>query len=151
MTETKTKEGQLTTAELESFGILPNQFDGPRLVKGHEPETQDRAAAVSEPSPFFSESQMGDFRSRWSELQIGFVDQPRRTVEGANKLVASVMERLAEGFAEQLSSLETQWDRGDNASTEDLRIALQRYRAFFDRLLRLQGNEHDFGSMKEIS
>jgi hypothetical protein len=49
--------------------------------------------------------------------------------------VAQVMKRLAEVFAEERSSLERQWDRGDDVSTEDLRIALQRYRSFFQRLL----------------
>jgi len=56
-------------------------------------------------------------------------------VEAADQLVATVMQRLAEGFANERASLEKQWDSGENASTEDLRIALQRYRAFFDRLL----------------
>ena len=63
--------------------------------------------------PLFSESEMKDFRSQWSTLQTGFVDEPRRTVEGADKLVASVMQRLAEGFANERSGLEKQWDRGD--------------------------------------
>ena len=87
--------------------------------------------------PLFSESEMGDFRSQWSKIQTAFVDEPRRTVEGADKLVAAVMQRLAEGFANERSGLEKQWDRGDNVSTEDLRLALQRYRSFFDRLLKL--------------
>jgi hypothetical protein len=87
--------------------------------------------------PLFSESEMGDFRSQWGKVQIGFVDEPRRTVEDADKLVAAVMQRLAEGFANERSGLEMQWDRGDNVSTEDLRVALQRYRSFFDRLLTL--------------
>jgi hypothetical protein len=136
MAELKAREGGLTTADLASYGIRPRQLDGPKLVKG-ELETLDRAAAVSEPMPLFSESEMGDFRSQWSELQTGFVDEPRRTVEDADKLVASVMQRLAEGFANERSGLEKQWDRGDNVSTEELRIALQRYRSFFDRLLEL--------------
>ena len=71
------------------------------------------------------------------EVQTGFVDEPRRTVEEADKLVAAVMQRLAEGFANERSGLEKQWDSGDNVSTEDLRLALQRYRSFFDRLLKL--------------
>jgi hypothetical protein len=75
--------------------------------------------------------------SQWSKIQTGFVDEPRRTVEDADKLVAAVMQRLAEGFANERSGLEKQWDRGDNVSTEDLRVALQRYRSFFDRLLNL--------------
>jgi hypothetical protein len=138
MAELNTKEGEVTTAQLASYAIRPKPPDGPTLVKGQEPETLDsRAAAVSAPTPLFSESEMGDFRSQWSELQTGFVDEPRRTVEGADKLVASVMQRLAEGFANERSGLEKQWDRGDNVSTEDLRIALQRYRSFFDRLLKL--------------
>jgi len=65
------------------------------------------------------------------------VDEPRQTVAEADKLVAVVMQRLAEGFANERSGLEKQWDRGDNVSTEDLRVALQRYRSFFDRLLKL--------------
>jgi hypothetical protein len=136
MAELKAKEGELTTADLASYGIQLKHLDGPKLVKS-EPETLDRAAAVSEPTPLFSESEMGDFRSQWSKLQTGFVDEPRRTVEDADKLVASVMQRLAEGFANERSGLEKQWDRGDNVSTEELRIALQRYRSFFDRLLEL--------------
>jgi hypothetical protein len=80
---------------------------------------------------------MVDFRSQWGKLQTGYVDEPRRTVEDADKLVAAVMQQLAEGFANERSGLEKQWDRGDNVSTEDLRVALQRYRFFSDRLLKL--------------
>src|SRR5450755_2174482 len=133
----RTKEEELTTADLASYGIAQKQPDGPKLVKGQETETPDKAAAVSKPMPLFSESEMGDFRSQWSKVQTGFVDEPRRTVEEADKLVAAVMQRLAEGFANERSGLEKQWDRGNNVSTEDLRVALQRYRSFFDRLLKL--------------
>jgi hypothetical protein len=87
--------------------------------------------------PLFSESEMTDFKSQWSKVQTGFVDEPRKTVEEADKLVAAVMQRLADGFAKERSGLEKQWDSGDQASTEDLRVALQRYRSFFDRLLKL--------------
>lgn len=137
MAELKTKERELTTADLASYGIPSKQPDGPTLVKGQKPETLDRVAAVAEPMPLFSEPEMGDFRAQWSKLQTGFVDEPRRTVEDADKLVAAVMQRLADGFANERSGLEKQWDRGDNVSTEDLRVALQRYRSFFDRLLKL--------------
>jgi hypothetical protein len=122
---------------LASDDIPAKQPEGPKLVKGQEPETLDRAGAVSEPMPLFSESEMGDFRSQWGHIQTGFVDEPRRTVEDADKLVAAVMQRLAEGFANERSGLEKQWDSGDNVSTEDLRVALQLYRSFFDRLLKL--------------
>lgn len=85
--------------------------------------------------PLFSDSDIGDLRSRWGDVQAGFVDEPRRSVEHADQLVATVMQRLAEGFANERAALEKQWESGDNVSTEDLRVALQRYRAFFGRLL----------------
>ena len=87
--------------------------------------------------PLFSELDMTDLRSQWSNIQIGFVDEPRRTVEDADKLVAVVMQRLTKVFTDERSSLEKQWDRGDSVSTEDLRVTLQRYRSFLDRLLKL--------------
>ncbi len=83
----------------------------------------------------FSDSDVTDLRGRWSSVQTGFVDEPRHAVEEADKLVASVMERLAQGFASERSNLEKQWDKGDSVSTEDLRVAFRRYRTFFDRLL----------------
>jgi len=137
MAELKIRDGDFAAANVASYGVAHKQPDGPRLVKGQDPETPERAATVSEPMPLFSESEMADFRSQWSKVQTGFVDEPRRTVEEADKLVASVMQRLAEGFANERSGLEKQWDRGDDVSTEDLRVALQRYRSFFDRLLKL--------------
>ena len=137
MAELRKIEEGLPTAESARVGIPLKQPDGPKLVKGQEPETLDRAAAVSAPIPLFSESEMTDLRSQWSKVQTGFVDEPRRTVEEADKLVAAVMQRLAEGFANERSGLEKQWDSGDNVSTEGLRVALQRYRSFFDRLLKL--------------
>ena len=78
-----------------------------------------------------------DLRSRWIETQAGFVDEPRKSVEQADALVAGVMKRLAETFANERSKLEEQWSRGDNVSTEELRVALQHYRTFFDKLLAL--------------
>jgi len=78
---------------------------------------------------------MNDLRARWGDVQAGFVDSPRRSVEKADELVDTMMQRIATGFAHERSSLEKQWDRGDSVSTEDLRLALQRYREFFGRLL----------------
>jgi hypothetical protein len=147
MAELKIKDDELTTGELAAYGILPDPPDKPKLVKSlqtetlvpkaNEPQSLEPTAAVSKPMPLFSESEMEEFRSQWSTVQTGFVDEPRRTVADADKLVAAVMQRLAEGFANERSGLEKQWDSGDNVSTEDLRVALQRYRSFFDRLLKL--------------
>ena len=87
------------------------------------------------PTPLFANQESEDFRHRWNDIQTGFVDEPRQAVERADELVASAIKRLAEIFATERSSLEEQWARGGDASTEDLRLALRRYRAFFDRLL----------------
>ncbi len=81
--------------------------------------------------------QLQNFRSRWKDVQTGFVDEPRRAVEQADNLVAEVMQDLARTFANEKDKLEGQWGKGQDVSTEDLRQALQRYRAFFDRLLSL--------------
>jgi hypothetical protein len=95
----------------------------------------DPAAASTEAHAIFPGEEAGGFRSRWEAIQTGFVDEPRAAVEQADALVAQVVTRLAEVFSEERAQLEQHWDRGDNISTEDLRIALKRYRAFFDRLL----------------
>ena len=137
MDELKTMDEELTTADLASKGVAPKQPIGLKLVRGQEPEAIDRAVEVAVPMPLFSESEMQEFRSQWTRIQTCFVGEPRGTVKDADKLVAAVMQRLAEGFANERSGLEKQWDRGDNVSTEDLRLALQRYRSFFDRLLKL--------------
>ena len=75
------------------------------------------------------------FQERWKEIQTRFVDEPRGAVEDADGLVANLMQQLAEGFAKERERLEAQWGRGEDISTEDLRVALQRYRTFFQRLL----------------
>jgi hypothetical protein len=90
---------------------------------------------LAETSPLFPNDELESLRNQWNAVQGAFVDEPRRAVEQADGLVASAMKRLAEVFANERSNLEQQWDRGDNVSTEDLRIALQRYRSFFHRLL----------------
>ena len=98
-------------------------------------ETRDRTNDEDAASTLFPENEGKEFRTRWTDIQTGFVDEPRRSVEQADALVAEVIKRLAETFAEERSKLEGQWGRGDDVSTEDLRVALRRYRSFFDRLL----------------
>jgi hypothetical protein len=83
----------------------------------------------------FSQDESKQLYAKWDAIQVGFVDEPRQAVERADSLVAGAMKRLAEVFAEERARLEGQWDRGDNVSTEELRLALRRYRAFFGRLL----------------
>jgi hypothetical protein len=94
-------------------------------------DTKNEGTALFEPAV------LNDFNSRWSEIQTGFVDEPRRAVQQADALVSDVINRIADSFGRERTQLEQHWDRGDDVSTEDLRVALQRYRSFFSRLLTL--------------
>jgi hypothetical protein len=116
-------EQRLTTAEIASKPIERRPDDQPEQPRrtGH--------------TPLFAETDAGGFRGRWTDIQASFVDEPRHAVEQADTLVAEVMQRLAQVFADERHTLEQQWDRGDETNTEELRLALQRYRSFFDRLL----------------
>ncbi|MGA9587039.1 MAG: hypothetical protein WBQ95_17015 [Terracidiphilus sp.] len=96
---------------------------------GAQPSETDGQAAL------FSQDESKELYAKWDAIQVGFVDEPRQAVERADSLVAGAMKRLAEMFAEERARLEGQWDRGDSVSTEELRLALRRYRAFFGRLL----------------
>jgi hypothetical protein len=86
-------------------------------------------------APLFAGSDAEAFRGRWTEIQAGFVDDPRSSVEKADGLVAEVIKNLADAFATERNGLEQRWQQGGDPSTEDLRVALRRYRTFFDRLL----------------
>lgn len=93
--------------------------------------------AGNEPTPLFADAELTGYRSRWSGIQTGFVDEPRRAVEQADALVSELMTRLTDTFSNERRNLEGQWEKSDKVSTEDLRIAMQRYRSFFERLLNI--------------
>ncbi len=97
MDELKTEELELTTADLASHGTAQKQPNEPKRVKGQEPVTLNEAAVVPEPMPLFSESEMEDFRSQWSSLQTGFVDEPRRAGQAGSFGDAAPRGRFREG------------------------------------------------------
>ena len=106
------------------------------LVQQSKPSAAARDnGAPEQRSPLFEEAELTDSRQRWQNIQADFVDDPRNAVRRADELVASLMKRLAEVFANERAKLEHEWDKGEDVSTEDLRQALRRYRSFFDRLL----------------
>jgi hypothetical protein len=121
----------------------PEAETGNRLVQPPEvPDPQQAtqgASGVTDTSrevvALLADEQTHELRSRWADVQTGFVDEPRRAVEQADALVADAIKRLSESFADQRAQLESQWSGGSDVSTEDLRLALRRYRSFFDRLL----------------
>jgi hypothetical protein len=154
-------EEELTTADLAqgkrpaaterpTADLLKEDRPGPVLASRTAAENAETAASnvrtdartsgsdtqtATAVTQLFPTNELGELRNRWSVVQTAFVDEPRKAVEQADSLVASAMKRLAEVFADERAKLEKQWDRGDNVSTEELRVALQRYRSFFQRLL----------------
>lgn len=86
----------------------------------------------------FEDEESSRFRTEWLNIQSKFVDNPRASVREADELVASVLKSVTMSFHNRRSSLEKEWNSGGNVSTEDLRVALKRYRSFFDRLLTLE-------------
>jgi hypothetical protein len=133
------RDGGLTTADLAGLGARPEMQVAAASSVGVGGASSARAAiapATDEQSvPLFSAEEAKDFRARWDAIQVGFVDEPRQVVEQADSLVALTMKRLAEMFAAERAKLEGQWDHGADVSTEDLRLALRRYRSFFGGLL----------------
>lgn len=115
---------QLSTADIAS-GNADQQ-------SGSTTETQQ---STNESEPLFPQDRLKDYRQRWTEIQASFVDDPRGAAQQADNLVATVIKDMAQIFAQERETLEGQWTAGEDVSTEDLRVALTRYRSFFDRLL----------------
>ena len=134
-TEQKTDQPVIQMGDEERRNDRPSSTKEVAKDLEKRKETTGRPADIEKPTPLFPENEAANFRNRWTEIQAAFVDEPRRAVEQGDALVADVIKRLASSCADERSKLEGQWGRGDNVSTEDLRVALQRYRAFFDRLL----------------
>jgi hypothetical protein len=98
-------------------------------------ESSAQRTGTSQDETLFGERELSALRSRWADVQARFVDDPRESVHKADGLVADLVQQLTAGFAETRSRLEEQWARGEEVTTENLRVALRRYRDFFERLL----------------
>ena len=118
-------EGRLTTDQIANPGATPAA--APQA--GGEDRSEAEAAQLLDPKDREAMTR------RWRDIQADFVDQPQKAMQDADALVAGLMQQLAQMFSQERSQLEAQWSRGDQVSTEDLRVSLQRYRAFFERLL----------------
>lgn len=108
--------------------VAAERVSGGRPEDETPPRTQDDTA-------LFEDADSERFRNRWHDVQAAFVDDPQRAVQDADQLVAELMQTLAATFAERKESLDAQWRSSGEAETEELRLALRRYRSFFDQLL----------------
>jgi hypothetical protein len=104
----------------------------PIPIRTEEPQPQPQG---SESQLVLSKPQADEFRERWNTIQTAFIDEPRRSVKDADALVVDATKQISDAFASRRAQLEKQWSRGDEVSTEDLRVTLQQYRTFFSRLL----------------
>lgn len=136
---TERQTGRLSTDDLAQPEARP--AEQPEAREAPATATVEPAASAEAPvvpassEPLVEGGEDDGFRDRWESIQASFVDEPRNAVQQADALVAELMQRLAETFSRERKGLEGQWDRGEDVSTEDLRVALTRYRSFFDRLL----------------
>ncbi len=101
-------------------------------------EKKEASMTEEEFVPLFVNNEAEKFRSQWLDIQSRFVDDPGDSVKKADELVEDVINNITKTFAQERTSLENQWTSGDNVSTEDLRVAIKRYRSFFNRLLTLE-------------
>jgi len=124
----------MDTQEL-STADLANAAKGRENQDVVRSEAERHTTGDQSTGPLLPEEFCGDMRIRWVRIQTAFVDDPRISVQEADELVAMAIKKLAESFAEERANLERQWSQGNDVSTEDLRQALRRYRAFFQRLL----------------
>ena len=135
---TVSAESTVPQSEWSPPAEAPDQ--SPSSMAPSDPSTaQSEPARVNTESStdetLFADDELAGLRARWDSVQAEFVDDPRACVQKADGLVSDLVEQLTAGFASARSRLEEQWARGEEASTEDLRVALQRYREFFQRLL----------------
>lgn len=114
----------------------PDRAGGPEVdgePRADRPATGTAGQETDSGAVLFGDEDVERFRTRWRELQADFVDDPQQAVRGADGLVGEVMSALNEIFARHKSELEGQWQGG--GETEQLRVALRRYRSFLDQLL----------------
>jgi len=107
-------------------------------MDGGAPQHHQQAAEQQQLAPLFDQQLADEMRGRWGAIQSSFVDDPQRAVQQADELVAQTLQDLARSFAKHRTEIEAEATAGQQApSTENLRVALRRYRSFFERLLSL--------------
>jgi hypothetical protein len=108
---------------------------GSRAAEAHpNPEPTAGGTGTDTREPLVPQQRSAAYTARWNDVKGAFVDEPRQAVAAADQLVSELLDELQELFRSQRHAIEQGLD-ADQTSTEDLRLALGRYRSFFDRLL----------------
>jgi hypothetical protein len=129
---TASSEASAAEARSAAHAVAPDDLEHPIAEKQTPSKSEDESL-----DPLFSPDVARDFRASWDAVQIGFVDDPKQAVRKADELVRQVLENLTQTFSNERSALEAGTERAEQASTENLRVALRRYRSFLQRLLSL--------------
>src|SRR5262245_25870871 len=112
------RDDELTTSDIANKEHVPQR---PQVVPfGRGPTVAERTSGES----LVPKAESDRLQARWDAIQSHFVDEPRKAVADADKLVAETVQRLAQIFADERSKLEQQLSRGEEISTEDLRLGL---------------------------
>lgn len=141
------KEKQMDMDEVDTVDIGEERMRNEQITEERREGNQEENRKLKDKNrngskeedfaPLFENDESERFRTQWLEIQSRFVDDPSVSVKEADDLVAEVIKNITRSFADKRISLESQWKSGD-VSTEDLRVAMKRYRSFFNRLLTLQ-------------
>ena len=124
-----------TAARARSCGRCQTPKRGSLDLARHALLASDPGAGGQPYAQLLEDHELQSILGQWKDIQAAFVDEPRKAIQDADALVAELMQRLAETFANEREQLESQWAGGADVSTEDLRRGLRRYRSFFERLL----------------
>ena len=139
------KEKQIDMDEVDPINTGEERMRNEQITEERDDKNRDKSKNLRDGNaneeedftPLFENNEAEGFRTHWLEIQSRFVDDPSVSVKDADDLVAEVIKNITRSFADKRISLESQWKSGD-VSTEDLRVAMKRYRSFFNRLLTLQ-------------
>lgn len=128
---------EFSTADLANASNAETEVGDDELRSGNVTveDRKDDASVDAGSAPLFADEEAARFREQWVKVQGEFVDRPREAVEEADQLVAHLMQQLASQFSDTRTELEGRWDKEEDVSTEELRVAMTQYRSFFERLL----------------
>jgi hypothetical protein len=147
--EVARRDEQLASDRDETADVT-DRLDEPAATDGVEPAASASAdeparapsdgnlapgAPTDDPmAPAWDAGGVEQYRGRWRELQLRFVDDPYAATGEAAALVDDAVSALTQRLTAQKASLDG-WQTAGRDDTEVLRMAMQRYRVFLDRLL----------------
>ncbi|WP_406105552.1 hypothetical protein [Micromonospora globbae] len=115
-------------------GTVPAAAGAPGSLASAGTARPAGSTVAAEPASLFDARTAQTFRDRWRDVQLRFVDDPRAAAGEAEALVEEAIEALSAALAAQKDTLGG-WQEAGSADTEELRMAVRRYRDFLDRVL----------------